>query len=319
MSAVAISAEPAEGGAELAALVSEINLVVRHGVWKTFPHLHQLRMMGLYRSRGASAELTQGVRVMEQVLREALDRWRHDEARDADAMAMLLELGHRGRRVLNGPHGLRTAAGRVFNDVGFDQFARYYERPLIERFADFLGRCDDLPAAHRGGVTVLTFADLELAATVLHRRLEQEFCPDLVLAMSPHGSMASSLLMRYNVRDIPVTAAVTFPRQEVPLAAERAFAAAARATGLPHILTARSSLYLPAIVHHLRRGCRVALLDDRIDGGETHLQARTLLTSLGCEVASAALVAGADAPLPGLIVGRELGGAFTMPWGTTPY
>ena len=319
MSAVAVDLEPSLAHPDPIALVSEINLIVRQGVWKAFPQLRELQALEMYRSRATSVELAQGVRVMEQALRDALDRWRHDEPRDADAMAMLLELGHRGRRVLNGPHGSRTAAGRVFNDVGFDQFARYYERPLIERFADFLGRCVESPTAPRGGVTILSFADLEFAATTLHRRLEQEFCPDLVLTMSPQGSVASSLLMRYNVRDIPVMAAVTFPRQEVPLAAERAFAVAARATGLPHILTTKYSVYLPAIVHHLRPGCRVALVDDRIDVGETHLQARTLLTSLGCEVASAALVAADDAPLPGLIVGRELRGPFQMPWGSSPF
>ena len=310
---------PATSTPDLAALIAEIGLIVRQGVWKAFPHLHQLRASALYGAGAEPMEVAQGVRLMEQVLKQALDRWHLEEARDAEALAALLELGHRGRRVLNGSHGSRTVAGRVFNDVGYDQFARHYERPLIERFADFLTRSDDAAPDAPTGVTELTFADLEFAATVLHRRLEQEFCPDLVLAMSGQGSMAASLLMRYNVRDIPVATAITFPRHEVPLNAERAFAVAARETGLPHLLTTRFSIYLPAVVRHLRPRCRVALVDDRIEAGETHLQARTLLTSLGCEVASAALVADADAPLPGLIVGREMSGPFQMPWGSSPY
>lgn len=290
-----------------------MRLLIRQGAWAAFPNLEEMPrrwpdLVGLDGKRAC------GARALEQVLRDALADWHRESPRDAAAMDRLLGLGHHGRRVLNGPHGLRTSAGRLFGDVGWDQFSRQYEGPLVERFVDFLQRWDGRqgPAAP---MTSLGFADVECTAVSLHRRLEREFRPDLVITMSGPGSIAACYMMRLDPRDVPVLVAVTFPRREHVSAAETEFAAAARAADTVHLRTSKWSIYLPEVVRHLPRGHRIALVDDRVMTGESQRLVRQTLTDLGYRVTCAALFANPGVAGPDVMIGREIAGPFQMPWG----
>ena len=293
----------------------DVHLLVRHGSWEAFPELRTLRRWPPYLRAGGTDERASGVRLLEQVLRQALDSWHTEAPCDAEAMRALLGLGQRGRRVLNGDHGLRGAAGRRI-DIGWDQFSRHYERPLVERFAARLRDCSEDPAAlGEPQLVSLSFHDLERAAATLHRRLEQQFRPDVVITLSGPGSFTACYLMRLDPRDVPVVMATTFPMREEPQEAERAFAKAAESTGAPHLATSKWSIYLPAIVGHLPPGCRVAIVDDRVVSGDSHRLVRRELQDLGYQVACVALFADPAVPIPGLMIGREISGPFEMPWG----
>lgn len=148
------------------------------------------------------------------------------------------------------------------------------------------------------------------------RRLERQFEPDLLITMSGPGSFAACTLMRLNVRDVPVLVATTFPGMGEPNRAERAFATAAVKSGAVHLRTAKWSIYLPSLVRHLPAQHRVALVDDRVVTGESQLLTRKLLIGMGYQVACAALFANPGAPVPDLMVGREIPALFQLPWGS---
>lgn len=144
----------------------DVQLIIRRGVWTAFPELREMHRR--WPDLRPDADRACGVRQLEHTLRGALTRWHRREPRDAEAMAVLLSLGNRGRRVLNGTHGLRMNAGRLFGDVGWDQFSRHYEGPLVERFADFLMLWEDEPVTIDASMTSLSYADVECTAAILH-------------------------------------------------------------------------------------------------------------------------------------------------------
>ncbi|MGL5824719.1 MAG: FxSxx-COOH system tetratricopeptide repeat protein [Nocardioides sp.] len=116
----------------------DLHHVVRRGVWASFPVLDGLRCWQPFLDAGGSEDVARGSKILTELLRLVLDDWKNTSPRDAEAAARLLDLGsHRGRRVLNGPSGLRIRAGAVY-DVSWDQFRRRYESGLIEEFAGYL-------------------------------------------------------------------------------------------------------------------------------------------------------------------------------------
>ncbi|MGR6998873.1 hypothetical protein ACU686_13220 [Yinghuangia aomiensis] len=300
-------------GAELEA---EIKKLVRIGLWRSFAGLTWLRQWQPFLDAGGGTELVQGTRHMARALTSALDAWHEETPDDARAMKVLLSVDNvRAKRILNGPDGLRTKAGEVYH-VSFDQFSRRYEEPLIRSFADFVSSWSPAPETPSQKVTQLDLGDLEKASIALHRMLEQRFQPDLVITMSGPGSFAACYMMQFNTRDIPVVMAVTFPRRNVETAIERDFARAARASDGIHASTSKWSVYLPGLVRHLAPGVRIALVDDRVVSGETHILVRGLLEDLGFQVACAAMFTNGTTPIADLIVGRVIKGSFNLPWGT---
>lgn len=290
--------------------------LISRGLWKSFPELEQLRQWQPYTVIGAEDELVQGTRAMAQALKSALDAWRKIEPHDAAAMAELLSLDNiRAKRVLTGNHGLRAKAGKIFN-VGHDQFGKVYEKPMVRAFASFIGSWTTNAQNVSQEVTQLSFGDLEKASITLHRMLEQQFQPDLIITMSGPGSFAACYMMQYNTRDIPVVMAVTFPKRLHATAVEQSFARAAMAADALHLTTSKWSVYLPGLLRHLDKGTRVALVDDRVVSGDTQLEARRQLEELELQVVCSALFTNGSTPIDDLIVGRIIKGPFNMPWGT---
>ncbi|MGL5862185.1 MAG: hypothetical protein ACRCY9_13110 [Phycicoccus sp.] len=123
----------------------DLHHVVRRGVWASFPVLDGLRCWQPFLDAGGSDDVARGSKILTELLRLVLDDWKNTSPRDAEAAARLLDLGsHRGRRVLNGPSGLRIRAGAVY-DVSWDQFRRRYESGLIEEFAGYLATWSAAP------------------------------------------------------------------------------------------------------------------------------------------------------------------------------
>lgn len=297
-------------------LGADLDEIFKHGVWAAFPTLAGLRGWQPYIDAGGGADQAQGTRIINSLLKSALTDWKTTEPFDAEAMSVLLDLdNYRRRRVLNGVDGLRTRAGSVYN-VGWDQFRRKYETGLIGAFAGFLLTWKSAPATTDEPIIQLTFDDLERAARELHRTLEQQFRPDLVITMSGPGSFAACYMMQFNPRDVPVVMAVTFPWRPTKTALEREFARAAHASEGLHIATTKWSVYLPSLVRHLPSGFRIALVDDRVLTGDSQLMVRRELEGLGHQVSCAALFCTSGSKIPDLIVGRTIKGSFQMPWGT---
>lgn len=298
---------------------SELHELVKRGVWASFPTLSEFQRWQPYLDARGAGDIATGSRILAQTLRAAVIAWKELAPKDAEAMEKLLDLDNlRSKRVLNGPAGLRAHAGRIYG-VGSDQFARKYEVGLVHAFAGFLDTWEGVPA-QLGKPTPpevnITFDVLERAARDLHRLLEQQLSPDLVVTMSGPGSFAACYMMQFNPRDIPVVMAVTFPRRATLTTTERVFAQAAEASNGLHVETSKWSVYLPGLLRCLPIGHRIALVDDRVLTGETQGAVRNELEALGYEVSCAALFTTGDHTIPDLIVGRRLKGGFQMPWGS---
>jgi hypothetical protein len=297
-------------------LEAEVKQLISRGLWNSFPQLEHLRQWQPYTTNGAKDDLTQGTRAMALALKSALEAWEKIEPHDAAAMAELLSLDNlRAKRVLTGNNGLRAKAGAIYG-VQHDQFARVHEKPLITGFAAFIESWTINLEHASQDATQLDFGDLEKASINLHRKLEQQFVPDLVVTMSGPGSFAACYMMQYNTRDIPVLMAVTFPKRPHKTDVEQLFARAAVKADAVHLTTSKWSVYLPGLLRHLEKGTRVALVDDRVVSGATQIEARRQLEEFGLQVACSALFTSGSTPIDDLIVGRMIKGPFNMPWGT---
>lgn len=299
-------------------LESELHDVVKRGVWASFPTLAGFRAWQPFIDAGGTSDIATGSRILARTIKSALVAWQDAAPKDALAVEKLLDLdSHRGKRVLNGPGGLRTHAGQVYN-VSWDQFRRKYEDGLLRAFAGFLGAwvgAPALPASLQPEIH-LSFDALERSARDLHRTLEQQLSPDLVITMSGPGSFAACYMMQFNPRDIPVVMAVTFPRRNTQSDVERQFARATQISNGFHVETSKWSIYLPGALRHLPVGYRIALVDDRVLTGDAQAAVRIELEGLGYQVSCAALFSAGESRIPDLLVGRKITGAFQMPWGT---
>lgn len=298
---------------------SEIECVVRKGVRDALPGIHGLLALSAIQPAQVRSDKARALRTM---LSAALKAYEAESPRDAKAMAELLALDLFGRRQrkLNGSDGLRAKAGDHL-DVGHDQFARVYEKPLIKAFAAFLstwpGTAPAAQAPTTQVTTHLTFADVTSVAESLHRIIEQRFSPDLVITMSGPGSFAASYMMRYNHRDVPVLMAVTFPLRSEKCPAERRFEEAAGKAEWAPLQTTKWSIYIPNIICQYPPGSPIAIIDDRVITGNSQIALKQMLVSYGFSVQRAALFAPSGVEDSDLLVGQRVEEPFHLPWGSS--
>lgn len=301
-----------------ATLEEDLELVMRKGVWRAFPEVAQLRSLSVYQAATPGDDQGSGYSVLSDVLKSALVEWRIVSPSDGEAMEKLLALKRTaGRRTLNGATGLREEAGKVFG-VGYDQFSRRIEPNLFARFASFLRDwTGNVGKPEARSIVHFNFADIARIAETVHRTVEQQCAPDIVITMSGPGSFAASYMMKFNARDVPVLMAVTFPAREDLSAAELNFRIGAEMSGCLIFRTTKWSIYVPSVVRYLPIGTQITLVDDRAVTGEAQDALKQHLTELGFSVRCVALFAPSKLAIDGRIIGHCIDGPFEMPWGSS--
>jgi hypoxanthine phosphoribosyltransferase len=148
-------------------------------------------------------------------------------------------------------------------------------------------------------------------ANTLHRRIEREYEPELVVTMSGPGGIAAMLLQTLDRRNVPVVSATTFPQGQP---SPDGFESAAVAAGYARLDTDKWRVYLPPVVESALKGTRVLLFDDRVMTGASHRAAAGFLAQVGMTVRRAALVVSADARDTDWFV-HVSDEPFQFPWG----
>lgn len=312
------SSEPTRNkvGAVGADLESELRDVITYGVAEAFPRLGQLRGLRYYMQHAPDDSVAGGTKVLRQLLRLAAMEF--DPGPRTGAITALLSLDRegKGKRPLNGPDGLREAAGKFYK-IGWDQFSRTKEDDLICHFAAWVRLWDLAQRPPPGAMLRLDWEVVEHVADRMYRLLEREFAPDLVVTMAGPGSFAAIYTMRLNPRDVPVLVAVTFPFRDSAGSAEHLFRSVAASIGWTGIRTSKWSVYIPDLVLAYPAGSRVVLLDDRVLTGETQALLHELLSDRSLDVRCAALFAPKNSLVKDLLVGQYVEGPFEMPWGSS--
>jgi adenine/guanine phosphoribosyltransferase-like PRPP-binding protein len=298
-------------------LEQELHLIVEVGLADAFPRITSLREFDFYRQRRKADTAGAGTPELRRMLLQAIAAWEIQPDADAVRDLLAVDLAGRHQRALNGKHGLRERAGAHF-DVGWNQFSREYEKPLLRRFAEWLeiwGSSAEVTLRNEH-VERLDFEDLRRVAERLHRDIDRDFRPDVVVTMSGPGSFAACYTMKLDASDVPVVMAVTFPVSPSPRPNEARFQLAAAELGWRHVVTSKWSVYLPDVVFAYPAGARVLLLDDRVMTGDTQVQVSALLRAGGYEVQCAALFVPAGSSAELQFRGRVVRGPFEMPWGS---
>ncbi|MDP8931857.1 MAG: hypothetical protein M3O70_25625 [Actinomycetota bacterium] len=294
-----------------ATLEEDLHKVIRHGVATAFPSLTALRSLRYYHAHAVDDSPGVGAKVIRQLLTTAAAEF--DPGPRSEAIKALLAV-KKEKRKLNGPDGLRQAAGDYFG-VGWDQFSRTLEKPLVADFAVFVETWDRGQREPGGQPLRFTWDDIHATADRMYRQLEQQFAPDVVVTMAGPGSFAAIYTMRLNPRDVPVVVAVTFPKREEAMTGELQFRAAATANGWTGFSTPKWSVFVPDVIFCYPKGSRVVILDDRVITGESQALLHRMLTEAGMDARCAALFAPKETQVKDLIVGRYVEGTFDMPWG----
>lgn len=150
----------------------------------------------------------------------------------------------------------------------------------------------NLPAAGRPPEGTRTYSWDSLASKLvrLSRRIDRDFRPDFMVSMSGPGNFAPAYCLAHFSHDPAMLVAVTFPKRPMSSGNASRFRGIASDSDWIHLETARWDIFLPNAIRHFPPGSRALIFDDRVVGGNSQRQAKQLLSGLGYETRTAALV-----------------------------
>jgi hypothetical protein len=140
------------------------------------------------------------------------------------------------------------------------------------------------------GTRILGWDEVQMYLNRLHTRIRREFVPDLVVAMSGPGNFAPAYCWSLDPEDVPLVAAVTFPKRSLGDFRLRQFQEWSIKAGWVHYESRKWHVFLPNIVKLLPPASKILLFDDRVIGGRVQDAVALLLEAEGYVVKRAALV-----------------------------
>ncbi|WP_143036055.1 SIR2 family protein [Lentzea fradiae] len=149
----------------------------------------------------------------------------------------------------------------------------------------------------------------------LHRRIEKEFKPDFIVAMSGPGNVAPAYCLAHSSSDPPLLTAVTFPKRPHRSPSCIKFRDVAQSGGWAHHESTRWDVFLPNLISHFPKGARVLIFDDRAVGGRVQREVSKILAGYGYEVRRAALIVHPDCKDEVDFYEQVVVGDFGFPWG----
>lgn len=158
----------------------------------------------------------------------------------------------------------------------------------------------------------------------MHRQIEVDFRPDIVLTMSGPGSFAACYCMSLDLRNTPTVIATTFPVRRHENEAAEAFSSIALKAGWHRIETSKWIVFLPNVLdpsifsrssEQASNAPKMLIFDDRVITGETQRKAAELFSGRGFEVRRAAMLADPSVANELDFVGERVAGDFYLPWG----
>ncbi|MEP7352784.1 MAG: hypothetical protein ABI824_06090 [Acidobacteriota bacterium] len=172
-----------------------------------------------------------------------------------------------------------------------------------------------------GAPELLAWDAITSTLNSLHRRIEVEFEPDMILTMSGPGSIAACYCMSINLRNVPLLVAATFPVKSKDGPSAKMFASLAKRSDWELVTTPKWMIYLPNLLRQdsekpPKRPRRILIIDDRVISGESQRAVSTLLTSRGFDVRRAAMIASHSATDELHFVGTVREGNYYFPWGS---
>jgi adenine/guanine phosphoribosyltransferase-like PRPP-binding protein len=180
--------------------------------------------------------------------------------------------------------------------------------------ANLLAECTGVAAADQPCIE-FTWDALAPKLMRLHRRIDRDYKPDFIVAMSGPGNLAPAYCLAHSSNDPPLLTAVTFPKRPHRSASSLAFRDIARTAKWIYCESLRWDIYLPNVIKHFPHGSRALLFDDRAVGGRAQKMVAELLATMGYEVRRAALVVHPDCAADIDYYEEVVSGDFVFPWG----
>jgi hypoxanthine phosphoribosyltransferase len=179
------------------------------------------------------------------------------------------------------------------------------------------------PRNSKSGLTIssapaFTFDEIKQMVANIHRRIETEFRPDIIVTMSGPGSIAAHYLSQLNTRSTPLFVAIAFPKSrsgKVSMSIKR-FRAVSKVNGWRELATDKWSIFLPGLLFGFPVGTKVVIFDDRVLSGASQIVLYEALRACKYEVRRAAVVSCSDQAGAVHWHGRIVDGTYYMPWGT---
>ncbi|UOZ08759.1 SIR2 family protein [Amycolatopsis sp. WQ 127309] len=171
--------------------------------------------------------------------------------------------------------------------------------------------------SHPTGEPVINFTWDSLTPKLmrLHRRIERDYRPDFIIAMSGPGNFAPAYCLAHSSDDPPLLTAVTFPKRPKRSDSCVAFQEVAEKSEWIHQETTRWDIFLPNIIRHFPPGSKGLIFDDRAIGGRAQKQVASFLEGMKYEVRRAALVVHPDCAADVNYYEEVISGDFVFPWG----
>lgn len=301
------------------AVVRDLKLLVHPGLDHGLNQMSTLAELPVTKSRLSSLHPVAVRDSVREVVLEAIERLREENEPYGDAARALLLLRARTRRVEDTAGFRRDNAGDYIG-ASAGTFRRHHEprvlTALAQQIVAMVAELGEEPSFRPADTTAIGWDVITPKLREMHRRIEQQFSPEVVVTMSGPGSFAAWYCMSFDSRDVPVVVCNTFPqgRESGPML--KLFAEAAEASTLSTFDSTKWKVFVPAVLAEYPRGSRVLMFDDRVISGDTQRQLRALLEDIGMQVKSAAMIVDAGSEDLVDFFGLTVDSDYVMPWGS---
>jgi adenine/guanine phosphoribosyltransferase-like PRPP-binding protein len=301
--------------ASAASISRDLALLVNPGLDAAFPRLAVLPTLQCVQARLRSTNDGAHRQAIRRMVEDAFDELRRTSPEYAKAAKALLVLGPRTSTA----DARRRAAGDALGKSG-QTFKRHHETRVLRSLADAILLVDastpTVDSATGSRVIDVGWQTIQSTLHTMHREIEHEFEPDVVVTMSGPGSFAAFMCLAMDPRDVPVIACTTFPNRERPSSTHQVFAAASKGGTWKVVETQKWLVYLPTTLAEFPSKSRMLIFDDRVVSGHTQREVRSILEEAGYEVRSAAMIVSSASSELVDFHGVVIDDDYALPWGT---